>query len=166
MWWLLLKRFWRPLAGVAVLLLAWAWHTHGLSQARREGYQQAVSEQTAVADKQAIKNAKKERDDAKRIADAMRTLQDAQVELDVLRARPAPHLVCSRASSRSSPVPGTAGLPADHAPSGGLLPETHAGDSGTFDPGPDLDSLALEMAGDVARCRMFEQQVLGHVPTR
>lgn len=161
-----LKLFWKPLAILAVALAFLWWFRHYGDARYAAGYQQAVSEQTAVADKQAIKNAQKERDDAQRIADAMRTLQDAQAELDLLRARPAPHLVCQRAQSRPSPVPSTAGLPADHAPEGGLLPETHAADSGTFDPGPDLDSLAIEMAADVARCRMFVQQVLGHVPTR
>lgn len=163
---------WYYKVGAALVLCAalYAIEAYRLSAAVKRGdhtgYQRAVSEQTAAAAKKAIENAQKERDDAKRITDAMRTLQDAQAQLAVLRARPQPHLVCSRAPSRPDRVSESAGLSADHAPQGGLLPEANAGDSGTFDPGPDLDSLALEMAADVARCRMFVQQVLGHVPTR
>lgn len=161
-----LRMFWKPIA-LIVVALAVLWYFRHYGDVRyAAGRQQAVSEQTAAAAKKAIENAQKERDDAKRITDAMRTLQDAQTELAVLRARPQPHLMCSRAPGRPDRVPESAGLPADHAAPGGLLPEKDAADSGTFDPGPDLDSLALEMAADVARCRMFVQQVLGHVPTR
>lgn len=160
------RLFWKPIALVVIgLAVLWALRHYG-DVRYAAGYGTAAAEQKVVADAQAIKNAQQERDDAKRIADAMRTLQDAEAQLAVLRARPPVHLVCNRAPTRPRIVPSTAGVPADHPPDGRLLSQEDAQDSGTFDPGPQLDDLAIEMAADIARCRMFVQQVMGNVPTR
>ena len=50
-YWELAKRFWKPLAGAFVLLLAYLWFNHELSVARNEGAQQCLSEQKVQADK-------------------------------------------------------------------------------------------------------------------
>lgn len=160
MWWLLLKRFWRPLAGVAVLLLAWAWHTHGLSQARREGYQQAVSEDAKTAAQKQIQNAKKERDDAKRIADAYQYGNDAARELDDLR-KSRTGVVCQRTAPRPNGVSANTGLSKPETPGDRPLPAAAGPGSEPFDPTDELYALADSADDTVAACRMLNMAVHG-----
>lgn len=156
-----LLKNWRLFALIAAALAVLWYFRHYGDVRYAAGYGQAAAEQKTVADAQAIQNAQKERDDAKRIADAYQARQSAEAELAAIRARPVPALVCHRAASRPRVLPETARLPDTPPANAGPLP---AGAGESFDPSVALTAMADEADSLLADCRMLHQAVHG-VPT-
>lgn len=151
--WSLALRFWRPLAGMAVVLLVWAWHAHGLAQARREGRQQATSEmqaRLAAYAKQA----------EQRITEGYRQHEIDIAQLALARSEPHPSVVCHRTRPQVRPA---AGVSEPEAAGNRALPPRadESADSADFDPTAALYAIADEADDKNAACRMLNMAVHG-----
>lgn len=147
------RLFWKPLAAVAVLLALWAWHAHGLSVARREARQQAVSEMQAQLD---AYKAQAE----KRITEGTRQHEIDIAQLAAIRSEPHIGVVCHRTSP---PVRATARISEPQAPGDRALPPRadESVDAVEFDPTEALYALADEADEKNAACRMLNMAVHG-----
>ena len=160
-WIVLLRRFWKPLACVAAVLLAWlALHHYGATRFSA-GYQQAVGENAKALDDWQIKYDAQVAADEHRITSAHHSHELELAQLAGARAHPVTHVVCRRTSSGASDVPTTAGVPAAEAASAGALSPETEGSAEPFDPTDQLIALADEADYMLASCRELQQAVHG-----
>lgn len=150
--WLFIRTFWKPIASVAIVLLAWlALHHYGATRFSA-GYQQATSEMQKQLDAYKAQA-------QLRITQGARQHEIDSVQLAALRSEPHPSVVCHRAP-QVRPAPR---VPEPDAAGDRTLPPRgdESPDTAEFNPTEALYALADEADEKNAACRMLNMAVHG-----